>query len=60
MEVCDLVQYFKPGSGRAKKKGPINTFKCIEISRDREWFAKSIVEMEAFYTRLCDERAKMA
>mmetsp|Transcript_7218 Transcript_7218/g.14664 ORF Transcript_7218/g.14664 Transcript_7218/m.14664 type:complete len:303 (-) Transcript_7218:95-1003(-) len=57
LEVCDLVQYFKPSGGRAKKKGPINTFLRVEVVRDREWFAKNVVEMEAFYTKLCDARA---
>eukprot|EP00959_Pyramimonas_sp_CCMP1952_P392874 8232315-Pyramimonas_sp.AAC.1 len=59
LEVCDLVQYYKPGSARAAKKGPINTFKCVEIARDREWFEKSVKEMEDFYTKLCDARAIM-
>lgn len=49
LEVCDFVQY---------KQGPPEEFVVVEVSRDREWFAKYLPVMKAFWDRVLEMRQK--
>ena len=49
LEVCDFVQY---------KEGPPEEFVVVEVQRDREWFAKYLPVMEAFWDKVIEFRKK--
>ena len=47
LDVCDFVQY---------KEGPPEEFVVVEVKRDREWFAKYLPVMEAFWDKVIEYR----
>jgi hypothetical protein len=49
LEVCDFLQY---------KQGPPEEFVVVEVPRDREWFAKYLPVMRAFWDRVLEMRQK--
>jgi len=49
LEVCDFVQY---------KEGPPEEFVVVEVPRDREWFARYLPVMRAFWDRVIEYRQK--
>jgi hypothetical protein len=49
LEMCDFVQY---------KEGPPEEFVVVEVQRDREWFAKYLPVMKAFWDRVLEMRQK--
>ena len=49
LEMCDFVQY---------KEGPPEEFVVVEVPRDREWFAKYLPVMKAFWDRVLEMRKK--
>jgi len=49
LEVCDFLQY---------KVGPPEEYVIVEVQRDREWFAKYLPVMKAFWDRVLEHRQK--
>lgn len=55
LEVCDLVQYYKPVRGKRRHTG--GSLSSTEIQRDRKWFEDKFPQLEEFITRLHSEQA---
>jgi putative phage-type endonuclease len=47
LEVCDFLQY---------KTGPPEEYVIVEVKRDREWFARYLPVMKAFWDKVIESR----